>query len=605
MANLVSPGFNNNALVNSLLAPAEERIIEFRGLNRRDYVEEGEMSDMTNLTSDNYPLLTPRKLRGTLDLPEDVVVPLKIMTRYNKICLIAKYTYVDENEDEQEGIGFFFNGELIPEIDDLTASSEMVAINTKICFFPQKTSITLLQSGESASVVENSYAPLGISETVTEPSPGTYNVELTNENVKIKLDGDLDFTYDDAININGTLTYKPSGGSYTSKTAVASCIIEAVSKQQNPDKTVLILPRETFIELTGEGADSDASFAGKIERDVPTLDMVIEWNNRLWGANSEDNIIYACKLGDPKNWHYYQGTALDSYYAQQGTDGIWTGCAAYSSHIIFFKQNGMARIYGSSPASYQITNTKCYGVEAGSRGSVVTINDKVFYKSVIGIMAYDGGIPYCISDKFNHPFRNVVGGSEGRKYYASVQTANIGPELMVLDIDRAVWHKEDSVKFQNTCSIDDKLYFVTHDSEGILCGADEAICGPYILCGGGSATSGEVHVINPDVPTETYDDMSWSATFGPFDEYVENRKIYSKILLRLLRKKDSEVNVYISIDEGAWEQVYSFSPAQTGGDYIPIIPRRCDRYSIKVEGKGACEIKSLTRKVRMGTGGRL
>ena len=119
MANLVSPGFNNNALVNSLLAPAEERIIEFRGLNRRDYVEEGEMSDMTNLTSDNYPLLTPRKLRGTLDLPEDVVVPLKIMARYNKIAMIAKYTYTDEEEQEQEGVGFFFNGELIPEINDL------------------------------------------------------------------------------------------------------------------------------------------------------------------------------------------------------------------------------------------------------------------------------------------------------------------------------------------------------------------------------------------------------------------------------------------------------------------------------------------------------
>ena len=68
MANLVSPGYNQSTLINSMLAPMEERIIEFKGLNRRDYVEEGEMSDMKNLTSDNYPLLTPRNLRANLTL---------------------------------------------------------------------------------------------------------------------------------------------------------------------------------------------------------------------------------------------------------------------------------------------------------------------------------------------------------------------------------------------------------------------------------------------------------------------------------------------------------------------------------------------------------
>ena len=93
--------------------------------------------------------------------------------------------------------------------------------------------------------------------------------------------------------------------------------------------------------------------------------------------------------------------------------------------------------------------------------------------------------------------------------------------------------------------------------------------------------------------------------FGPFDEFVENRKIYSKLLLRLLRKGESKVDVFISINEGEWEKVYTFDPSKTGGDYIPIIPRICDRYSVKLEGQGECCIKSLTRRVRMGTGGRL
>ena len=590
MANLVSPGYRDSALLGSILVPSEERIIEFKGLNRRDYVEDGEMSDMMNMTSDNYPLLTPRKLRGTYPLPDHVTVPYKIMARYNKIAMIAR----DDNDD----INFYFDGVKITDTgvaDDLTETTEMVAINTKICFFPQKTCISVVQTGGTASIDTSSYVSLEESVTISQLYPVT--VTISNEDCQIALTDSKTFVYDDAINVNGTLAYTPEGGSATTKDCRVSCIIEAVAGD------TLVLPRETFIELTGEGATS-ITFYGTISRTMPDLDMVIEWNNRLWGASSEENMIFACKLGDPKNWQYYQGTALDSYYAQQGTDGIWTGCATYSNHIIFFKQNGMARIYGSAPSNFQITNTKCYGVEEGSRASVVTINDQVFYKSVIGIMAYDGGTPYCISEKFGKPFKNVVGGSEGRKYYASIQTQDIGPELMVLDIDRGLWHKEDYIKFHDTCAIDNKMFFITHDSEGLTCGND-VITDSYLLVGSGEAEEGVVGVVNPTNPTETYDGMDWSATFGPFDEYIENRKIYSKLMLRLVRKGESYVNVYISINEGEWEQVYSFDPASTGGDYIPIIPRRCDRYSVKIEGKGDCSIKSLTRNVRRGTGGRL
>lgn len=596
MANLVSPGYERSALINNILAPNEERVIEFKGLNRRDMVEEGEMSDMTNLTSDNYPLLTPRKLRGVYPLPEEVTVPLKIMARYNRLAMIARYTYEDENEEEQEAIGFFFDGVLKSQVTGLTEASEMVAINTKICFFPQKSYVEVRQSG--SEVIVGDFGYLGYSTTLT-----AAQVALSNADARLTISAPstgYSIGYDDAVDIH-IVSYTPDGGSATGTDFNISAAIEEVIESDSI--LTLVLPRESFIEMTGEGVSS-LTISGTLDRGVPDMDMVIEWNNRLWGASSEENTIYACKLGDPKNWHYFQATSLDSYYAQQGTDGVWTGCAAYSSHIIFFKQNGMARIYGSAPSNYQITNTKCYGVEEGSRGSVVTINDTVFYSSVVGIMAYDGGTPYCVSEKLGKKFKYVVAGSDGAKYYASIRTKDVGPELMVLDINRGVWHKEDQPILVSTCQIDDRMYFIEHDSEYLTCG-NSAICNAYLLCGMGEPKEGVIKVVNPANATETYDEMEWSATFGPFDEFIENRKIYSKILMRLLRKSDSYVNVYISINEGEWEKVYEFNPASTGGDFIPIIPRRCDRYSIKVEGKGECCIKSLTRNVRRGTGGRL
>ena len=580
MANLVAP-------VN-LLPPAEERIIEFKGLNRRDAVEEGEMSDMRNLTSDNYPLLTPRKRRGTYTLPEGVILPLKIMARYNRIAMIAK--------DSEENIGFWYDGQRCEDVVGLSQESEMVAINTKICFFPEKTYIEIVQDGYGYIVGD--YGHLDLSEEIT-----TASVVLTQTDAQLTipaLPSGYTLGYDDAIDIH-IRSYTPQGGSLTPTSFDISAAIQEVL--DNETTLTIVLPRETFIEMTGQGVDQ-FTISGTIDRFVPDLDCMIEWNNRLWGANNMENIIYACKLGDPKNWHYYQGTGLDSYYAQQGTDGTWTGCAAYSSHIIFFKQNSMSRIYGSSPTNFQITNTQCYGVEEGSSGSVVTVNDVVFYNSVVGIMAYEGGSPYLISDKLGKKFKYVVGGTDGHKYYASIRTKDFGPELMVLDVERGVWHKEDEPILKDTCQIDNRMYFIEHESESMTC-SDSLICDSYLLVGSGEPSSGAVKIVNPVNETEIAEDVEWSAVFGPFDEYIENRKIYSRILLRLKRDEDSEVSVYISENEGAWELVQKFDPAKTGGDYIPIIPRRCDRYSIKIEGIGKCSIKSLTRKVRRGTGGRL
>jgi hypothetical protein len=422
-------------------------------------------------------------------------------------------------------------------------------------------------------------------------------VVLSNEDVKITLPEAHDFVYDDAIDISGTLTYTPSGGTETTKSCLVSCIIERV------DGNVLTLPRETFIELTGEGA-TNISLTGSIKRECPDLDIVVEWNNRLWGANNEDNTIYACKLGDPKNWKYYQGTSLDSYYAQQGTDGRWTGAASHSSHLIFFKQSSMTRIYGTAPSNFQVTNMKCFGVEEGDAKSVAVINDRVFYKSVIGIMCYEGGAPYCVSEKLNTRYRHSVGGTEGSKYYFCGQSDKGGTELLVLDVDKGLWHREEYVNVWHTATIDNQLYFITHSGSILTC-SNAVVVSNWLLVSSGFDFNGEIKVVNPVHADEDISTMPWYAVFGPFDEYIENRKIYSKILLRLNRKTESTVRVYISIDQGSWELVQEFGPAKTGGDYIPIVPRRCDRYSIKVEGTGSCSIKSLTRMVRKGTGGRL
>ena len=751
MANLARP-------VN-MLPPSVERIIEFKGLNRTNTVEEGEMSDMLNMSPDSYPILTQRKPRGSMVLPEGVIRPILLLPRFEKIAMIAT------NED---GVGFYYDGVLVPEVEDLTESTRMVAINNRICFFPEKMAIDVTSEG----VQQGTYKSLEANVVLSGAS-----VVLSNVDAQVTIPIGKGLRYDDAIDIHIT-SYTPDGGSITDTSFDISCIIEEVIEGVSTD--TIVLPRETFIEMTGEGVSS-FTITGTLKRTVPDLDHVIEWNNRLWGASNADNTLYACKLGDPFNWNYFQGTSLDSYYAEQGSDGDWTGVAAYSGHLIFFKQDIMCRIYGTAPSNYQITNTEAFGVEKGSRQSVVTINDTVFYKSKIGIMAYSGGVPYCISDKLNIEFKAVVAGTEKRKYYASVQKKSGGYELLVFDVAKGLWHREDSTRFRSCATIGNKLYYVQYDSDLLVC-SEDLPCSSYLLVGRGS-TGGSVGIINPSYASESLGDMHWKAVFGPFDEYLEEHKIYSKLALRMISKGDCNARVYISVDDemvteeeyctpvylevtngavtepehidnaytdensstyvtvntttktqkkdiylyfpslnsipddaqiqsvdiklgarysplyipvssntkvkaylcdsfgeiksrvnwdlcrdypsrklilnldasdytlvpaafksndgsdygcfitieqeaassssdpsrqqriyGAslkvtyktkWQKVEEYEHVSTKGDFIPIVPRRCDRYSIKIEGQGPCEVKTLTRRVRKGSFGRL
>ena len=44
--------------------PREERILAFKGYNKKSVIDDGEMRDMYNLSSDEYPNLFQRKPRG-------------------------------------------------------------------------------------------------------------------------------------------------------------------------------------------------------------------------------------------------------------------------------------------------------------------------------------------------------------------------------------------------------------------------------------------------------------------------------------------------------------------------------------------------------------
>ena len=97
-----------------------------------------------------------------------------------------------------------------------------------------------------------------------------------------------------------------------------------------------------------EGAQTAAV---TVRRYVPDMDFVVECGNRLWGCKygivdgRTVNAVYGSALGDFRNWNTFAGLSTDSYAADRGSDGPFTGTAAYLGTVLFFKENSMERLY--------------------------------------------------------------------------------------------------------------------------------------------------------------------------------------------------------------------------------------------------------------------
>ena len=233
-------------------------------------------------------------------------------------------------------------------------------------------------------------------------------------------------------------------------------------------------------------------------------------------------------------------------------------------------------MYGSSPASYQIETAQCHALEKGSSKSVAIINETVLYKSRLGIMAYSGGVPILVSDNFGTDrYKNAIAGTDGIKYVVSVLQDG-EPRLLVYDMERMLWHKEDHMRARAFCYHDGRLLCIDDDDN-------------------------KIYEMMPTEPVEEKDRIEWMAELGPFDEFVEDKKIYSRLKMRLKLADLSELTVMISIDNGEWERIEHLNAEYDRAVELPIVPRRCNKFAVRLEGKGRCTIESLVREYRQGT----
>ncbi len=312
-----------------------------------------------------------------------------------------------------------------------------------------------------------------------------------------------------------------------------------------------------------------------IERKVPELDFIVESGNRLWGCSNERNELYACKLGDPKNWNCFQGLSTDSWVASIGTPGAFTGAVVQSGYPIFYKEDCKHKVWPSSTGAHQLTATPCNGVEKGSCNSLAVLGGTVFYKSGFGICADDGGGPveigHCLGSVEYH---NACGAVHDRKYYVCMRDSDEKSHLFVYDMARKLWHREDSTY-----------------TDCLAAGG-----GGVFLASGGDLWDLTGSTGTPEGP------VSWMVQTGDLGLEIPEQKYISRLTLRASLDPGATLEIYAQYDrEPAWVKLGQVYGTSLRSFSLPVRPRRCDQLRLRLQGTGMCKIYSITKTLEKGS----
>ena len=574
--------------------PTSRQVIEnFMGYNHNLRIGGGEFYDMKNLSSDNYPVISPRAQRGVYANP----------TRPQGMVAKDALCYVD-------GDKFFINGYRIPmdlTVDDTPKT--LISMGAYVIIMPDKKYINTAELADYGPI-EAEVEVGNVEFSLCKVDGAAYENVETSATAPATKDSDGNFLADIPMWLDTSVTpnvLKVFSTSTSAWSAVATTYIkisstgigkpfdvndgvtisgvESAALQDLNASIVIWSKGDDYIVVTGildQVTTQEKPI--KVARRMPNMDFIIESGNRLWGCrygvalNGEVvNEIYACKLGDFKNWNCYAGISTDSYAATVGTDGQFTGAITHLGYPLFFKENYMHKVYGNYPANYQIQTTACRGVQKGCDRSLAIVNEVLYYKARSGVCAYDGSLPTEISSALGDmTYHNAVAGSLGNKYYISMADANGDYHLFVCDTLRGMWHREDDTEAVLFCNCRGDLYYIDH--------ADNAI---RTVRGTG---------VREDDP------IKWEAVTGIIGTDSPDKKYISRMDVRMSLAVGARVSFYAEYDSsGEWNHLFTMDGVKLRSFAVPIRPQRCDHMRLKIIGNGDAKIYSICKTIEQGS----
>ena len=575
---------------------SRQMVDTFKGYNHNLRISDGEFFDMKNMTSDYYPVLSPRGKRGVYASPAS---PQGLIAK-DALCYVDGSTFVINEYPVEMGLS--------------DGPKQLISMGAYVIIMPDKKWINTLDTTDFGNIEAEFSTVEPVSFTLckldgtdyssgiprdepsepanmdmwidvsTEPhslkqwseSAGMW-VTIATTYVKISSPGiGAAFEKYDGITISGlkdTVLHDNVSGNIIEDTSDLAALEGAALVWEKDDDYIVVVG---ILDITRTISDEIT-----ISRKMPIMDFVVESENRLWGcrygeaANGEVvNEIYASKLGDFKNWSCYMGLSTDSYTASCGTDGQFTGAITHLGYPLFFKENCVHKVYGNYPANFQIQTTACRGVQKGCEKSLAIVNETLFYKARNAVCAFDGSLPTEVSYVMgNEAYSEAVGGSHGNKYYISMKGSD-GYHLFAYDLPKGMWHKEDDLQVECFCSCSGEMYAIAN--------------GQIITMLGTGSQDDEL--------------VEWMVQTGEIGISSPDMKYISRLTLRMSMDVGAEMHIYAQYDFSEdWETVCTLTSTNLRSFSIPIRPKRCDHMKLRIEGVGAAKIYSITKTIEQGS----
>lgn len=591
----------------NVLPTTREMIDVFGGYNHNLRIGEGEFYNMKNLTSSDYPVLSPRTPRGIYAANPDIYPGSNVISVKNPQGMIEKDSlcYVDGTDIVINGYRYDMDLSLVEDMCPKT----LISMGAYIIIMPDKVYINTTNPNGDRGNIESTFETTGCTVQLCKIDGTTYseNEVLDRDTAPEPAeDGMLwldtsetphslkQYSKTNAEWITISTTYVrisfPSVGLLDYYFSVGDSVTLSGLPFDLDGTTVIRAIGDNYIVITGiiDGHYSSNNYIS-VTRLMPEMDFVIESGNRLWGCKygldlhkNFVNEIYASKLGDFKNWNVFDGISTDSYVASLGTDGQFTGAITHLGYPIFFRENCMHKVYGNFPANFQIQTTTCRGVQKGCAKSLAIVNEVLYYKSRNAICAYDGSLPQEISSSLGDvSYSNAAAGAIRNKYYISMADPEGTYHLFVFDTKRGLWHREDNTHAIDFCACRGDLYYIEPT--------------PYI------DRKGEIKtILGSGFPDPT--PINWMAESGIIGTNLPDKKYISRLDVRMRMTVGTRAHFYIEYDSsGKWEHLFTMTGRTLQSFAVPIRPHRCDHMRIRIEGDGEAKIFSITKTIEQGS----
>jgi hypothetical protein len=281
----------------------------------------------------------------------------------------------------------------------------------------------------------------------------------------------------------------------------------------------------------------------------------ITWKNRLWSYN--DNYLIGSIAGIFKGkdiiWNEVNNNYNDSVSQPIWQGGVINAVLPLTDAIIIFKDDCISVFTGETIPTMSVYTVFCPGLKKENAASAVSINDSVFYYSNNSVYRFYGGFPADIGENMKFRGKNAIGGSDGKKYYLSLEEEGIR-RLYAYDIAKGIWHAEDDYNGISFAKLSGNVYIT--DGEEIVYYEDEK------------------------------ENIQWEAEFT-YDEGVTYKKKYKQLIVR---GSFEECEVWVKADDGEWAVAVLYASGK-----IKVPPIICEKLTVKLKGIGKAEIRSVDR----------